>query len=754
MPRPKVSDENRRRVAHACDNCKRRKEKCDGANPCNLCRRRGREPECHYSDGPVRSNRVHKLKGSLDISHEAANTSDAEIAVESLLNLSSSRSSGRTPHSEGNRSNSISQAPVSKLARPLRDGKGQFMYLGDSVNLPFLQNVCRLVKSSIGNCSLTTDHFRHALVENTPATRPHASPEAYSDIKPSLGEAKDLVRHYLLATSGILDLFDPADIMQHLARWVNDASTETDFTSSIYYLVLAIGAQVRPGPGEGHEVAGEAYFNRGRHSVAANFMDDPSVFAVQSHALITMYMLTVCRRNGAFINLGIAVRAAYALGLHRSDISALFEGRERRTRERVWKTLRILDMFLSASLGRPLATSEVDGGNVSWTKPSRDYKDIQSDGRNLSTTLRICFLFERILNEVYCRREVMAHRVESISQQYRDWRVEFPISLKFDGLEQSDDSPNAALQQSIGITHLKTFYYWSIILLTRPFLVIKVSTQLKQKRKGTVVEEPALHSPTQTYADFCVDSAIRSMEVITELLRLPNVPKRMSFLINSIFVAMMVFGVACFGDFDKAFALNDSLERAKALLAYFGTYDPLSRRYHQIALYMHEAAVEYIRQRDQEQVDQRRHDVSHLFGNIITNGGPSKPGHEFLSSPLTPTSQQVAEKQDEQQMPPVTGGGISFYTSRPTSEQTNIMFTQGPSITTSGLLAATSQPVLQPQFYEPTEPMHGSFINIMSPDVSSIPSNSSYADDFPLFSLLTDFDPLISDEYMHIPLES
>jgi hypothetical protein len=33
------------------------------------------------------------------------------------------------------------------------------MYVGDSVNLPFLQNIRRLVKSSIGDCVLTTTLF-------------------------------------------------------------------------------------------------------------------------------------------------------------------------------------------------------------------------------------------------------------------------------------------------------------------------------------------------------------------------------------------------------------------------------------------------------------------------------------------------------------------------------------------------------------------------------------------------------------------
>ncbi|UZP35146.1 hypothetical protein NXS19_002962 [Fusarium pseudograminearum] len=51
MPTKKVSDAMRRRCVMACDNCKRRKERCDGNTPCRRCSERRPAAECHYS-GP------------------------------------------------------------------------------------------------------------------------------------------------------------------------------------------------------------------------------------------------------------------------------------------------------------------------------------------------------------------------------------------------------------------------------------------------------------------------------------------------------------------------------------------------------------------------------------------------------------------------------------------------------------------------------------------------------------------------------
>ncbi len=43
---------------------------------------------------------------------------------------------------------------------------------------------------------------------------------------------------------------------------------------------------------------------------------DPSLDMICIFLLMSMYMLGACRRNGAFMYLGVAARSAHALGLH------------------------------------------------------------------------------------------------------------------------------------------------------------------------------------------------------------------------------------------------------------------------------------------------------------------------------------------------------------------------------------------------------------------------------------------------------
>lgn len=67
MPRQRVDPLHRQRVAQACDSCKRRKEKCNGALPCEQCNSRRRKDCCY-----TKLNRTLAL--AKDVRNERANS--------------------------------------------------------------------------------------------------------------------------------------------------------------------------------------------------------------------------------------------------------------------------------------------------------------------------------------------------------------------------------------------------------------------------------------------------------------------------------------------------------------------------------------------------------------------------------------------------------------------------------------------------------------------------------------------------------
>lgn len=308
------------------------------------------------------------------------------------------------------------------------------------------------------------------MIETAPPLRFDNVQEPSLDLEDSLR----LADQFFLVASGIIDLFDPSWLTDELPAWIADSSRRAKLKSPIIYLALAIGAQGRARD-ESDEMVAEQCFGYGRHLAVLTFMDNPSLSTVQVFILITYYMLAACRRNGAFTNLGVAVRAAYALGIHRHETNVAFIQEEGISRERAWKTLRVCDLFLSASMGRLPATSETDC-SIPWalldSTANRESSTISSQVS--SAIFRICDVFERILVEVYSRRAVTLELAGSISRQHRQWTQELPKTLRIDGLQESHAARSLGLSPRLGSGIVTMAYYYSIILLTRPFLTFKV----------------------------------------------------------------------------------------------------------------------------------------------------------------------------------------------------------------------------------------------------------------------------------------
>ncbi|GLI80498.1 hypothetical protein PoHVEF18_008853 [Penicillium ochrochloron] len=642
MPRASTAPGARLRCRRACDSCKRRKQKCNGEQPCTICIQRNKEPECHFSDRPARLLKPESKDSTMLLSERILSSPQRETAMDRLLNSLEDRGMNLEQQVRDEKEGT---APVPKVARLLRDGQGKFMYIGDSASLSFLQSVRRVVSTSIGRCEFTEDNSRHSMLEafqSNPSTQPGPLIPP-----PSNEEAQRLAQQFVLATSPLLDLFDLEEFHPRLANWVGNPSGDEDTVSSIFYLVLAIGAQVS----DINQTLAEQYFSSGRQLAFSAFQETPSIHTIQSYILVSMYMLGACRRNGAFMNLGVALRAAYAVGIHRKDANALFCGRERRARERVWKSLRMMDLFLSASLGRPPATSDYDYDIRDDTLVSGDHQRNLTPDQQLSVAvISLCRIFERILTDVYMKQVISINVAEAISNQHRAWVRTLPTVLRM----QTERLDNKSMEESLAAAHVFGSYYWSIILLTRPFLVYRVAQYVKSKADpSSTTESRNSSSRISLFADACVYSALRGLDVVDDLGRFGSLPRRLPFLINSVFNSAVVLGAAFFADYDNLLPLEEGLNKAERFLGLFVPHDPHACRFLQIVKYLRGAVAEYIQRRNRTWMERRSRQVDQLFGQV---GGSTdstsplavrdlpQPGHrEPQQSPIVPSPSSSAK---------------------------------------------------------------------------------------------------------------
>jgi hypothetical protein len=90
------------------------------------------------------------------------------------------------------------------------------------------------------------------------------------------------------------------------------------------HLLIAIGAQCRGGRIGADLSRAAKHFCIARKAALAGMLEDPTVSVVRIFLLMAFYMLRACRRNSAFMYIGIASKAADIIGLHLSvDIKHL-----------------------------------------------------------------------------------------------------------------------------------------------------------------------------------------------------------------------------------------------------------------------------------------------------------------------------------------------------------------------------------------------------------------------------------------------
>ncbi|KAF5026480.1 hypothetical protein F66182_1467 [Fusarium sp. NRRL 66182] len=616
MPTRRVPGYERKRCAEACDNCKRRKQRCDGRRPCARCITRGLGDKCDgsHSSSTLAGQRI--VASSLPspdherLSNVTGQTTPAAVGTRPGLTSAEDTCADAGASSSPQLLSDTQPEQLPRMSRLVQDTRGEYMFIGDSATLSFLQNIRRIVRRSIGDCSLVDDPLRHGIVEASPETRRGWIMSSIQNPPPAQTEQEVdyLVKWYMQSVNCVLLLFDQKELDHGIRRWLEGGQDAADPASSVYYLVFAIGAQTGP---EDKDDLAESFFNYGRYLTVETLLEEPGIVTIQVLVLIAMYLLGASRRNAAFMYLGMGVRAAYAVGLHRHDISSLFSPNEGRAREQLWKGIRTLDLFMSASLGRPPSTSEL-----------RDTTNLD----NYSACNDLSMIFESILNDVYAKRMISPEILERISKHLRRWTAQCSKGLVGDGIEQEDlvRDQNGHEQPNIGLIHLKLTGHWTIMLLSLPFLHKAVSQHVEDTEKPLheIAKRPSSSNQALVYS--CLESAVRAVDLLQDLVRTGTISKRLPMAGNSAFVSGLVLGAAMFGDFDNSFPLEKSLSAARGILERFSRHDAVAKRHLTILDHLQCACDIYIDNRARLRMERQGNLVKGLFGSIHTIGQSSR----------------------------------------------------------------------------------------------------------------------------------
>ncbi|KAF3760702.1 hypothetical protein M406DRAFT_63880 [Cryphonectria parasitica EP155] len=632
MPRPKVRPQDRQRSVKACDACKASKKRCDANQPCRLCLKKGTQDTCTYT--PTARGKRSRY------SHSVIPQPPAVAVVNENVSTDANDPIQQPPRGPGYSSGSeISQQPQTQGAtedadsetddgpdprnsversaqqRPLMlsSSSGAKVFVGNTAALSFLRFLQKTLKLYVGPSGFTDGQHSHSWFE---LAGPEASGEDFRD---DLGEVEknDLVRCFLEASSGFLDLYTQDELAGLVKLSVREANTETSRPKGLVdraalaslYIIIAIGCQVR-GNSRDELVRASIYFAAGRQMAFEKMLENPTVNLVRAFILLAFYMCGACRRNSAFMYLGVASKSADILGLHAATQHKHMSKEEQSTRLRVAKSVRVFDIICSSILGRrssapSLQTADITSGDVDQNLQVASHRSLA-----LRATYESCSILETVIGEFADEGNLKPSSAEHYLQLLREWSQMLPVALRQRPGKAHDprqEDYSSYREKMIANIHTAGSYYFGIICASRQFLIQHIMPRLRgnsshfRKRRQHDTSEPPISS-TETVIELsraCIGAATLMAQMCQEAIDAGVFLGNMCIIKAWVFAAGLVLGFALLAD-DSDTDARDAFHSSRNVLSHIGRLSPQADQYHKILSAFSDAIDNYRRQMRQE----------------------------------------------------------------------------------------------------------------------------------------------------------
>ncbi|KAF6834287.1 fungal specific transcription factor domain-containing protein [Colletotrichum musicola] len=472
--------------------------------------------------------------------------------------------------------------------RMLQDPTGRLLYVGDSASLAYLQLIRMIVEASTGPSDFTLDPSRHKIMEATIAMPANIRPP---HILPDRETADALVDSFFTNTHGLIEIFNRPAFEKSLDACYSDPLAAQSSFLCLLYLTFAIGmALATPLPNS----KADAIFKKLRSDEfdraelffrSAKALGDPisgfedaDFWSVQALSLMAVYMLAVSKRNAAYAYFGMAVRSGFALGLHRvHENHFIFKSDEIRLRRNLWRSLFVLDRFLAASLGRPVAIDEEECSSdallVFEKTPAGELHQVKNPHDGLDAAVRSCRIIGQLLKKIYARRRISVRLTSEIWEQCSAWHSSLSPELSSRRVAADPSSP----AQGIAALHVNLLYCHSIILLTRPFFICFLS-KVHNERNNLSLPVPRWINRMSKYCEACLSAANQTIILVQRAFESNYLPQRNPFVLYFLFAASLIVLSNEFAALYPNPTYGTSISNTISIMNYCATSDPQANR--------------------------------------------------------------------------------------------------------------------------------------------------------------------------------
>ncbi|KAJ5279909.1 transcriptional regulatory protein GAL4 [Penicillium angulare] len=512
----------RRRAVLACHSCRHRKSRCDGGRPCTQCKELG--CDCVYQDVGASNNLTVEKSYLARLEHRIQ---DIEASIRRLEQSQGETPSpttvnGSTPalkQTTGNGREAFQMskpdhhAPSSHAIAPggraefgeidtsenSIDGMGAMNFTDEedcpSSNIAFMRHISRALargsQQRNGITSISSPQIGGGML-NVSRSCPspgdsRSKPSATGKVEinifalPSEQRTWHLVQIYFEKTGQLLPFIHESSFCETYFRMKEDNFKRVRRTwLGLLNIILAIATSLHT---EGDLPAGQRIQESDIHFQRANGLCDKdskrnaSLEMVQYLLVLGQYLQGTQKSVQAWTTHGLAISAAFQLGLHSPEANRRFSPVESEIRKRTWYGCILLDRTLSMTFGRPCTIPE------SYVKLDMPVKDMQvlanSSQSDAHPQLDGWFFTAAIQNLGFEHPPTAANAVPQIlegERQLEEWRFSIVPSLGIrlwhepllsKNLAQLD--PESTIRHRFGIV-LSVRYHNLRILLYRRFL--------------------------------------------------------------------------------------------------------------------------------------------------------------------------------------------------------------------------------------------------------------------------------------------
>ncbi|ORX99110.1 hypothetical protein K493DRAFT_313350 [Basidiobolus meristosporus CBS 931.73] len=487
--------QKRQRVSKACDNCRRKKVRCDGLQPtCSNCgalsldctylettRKRGPPKGYieaienklhrleHLLSGLVQSdpraaecvlNELQKVEGLDDVRLRLASRArpsefhELRKRDEERLKTITQSEKSSASSTEGRGVWDLVMEALSDEANQLTlEDQGRVRYMGFSSGFYLLQNSAK---------------YQDGLFRMKPLTQ---SPPDSKDTELNPFVLAIVLEIYFRHINPIIPLLHKEEFA---AKLRNDAQElPLLLLNAMFALAANLSSEARWL--EKENARSEIFYKRAKRLLDQSY-DVTSLQNVQALVLLSHYFHITHGSMKSWVYSGMAIRLAEDLGLHRNpdrwQIKTLSDS-VKEARKRTWWSCYVMDRSASASMGRPLC---IDDRHCDTSFPQIPTEELCESGTRMDVFVEVIKLHEifgRIMNNVYAIR---THPTQNpfkseailleLDSALHKWLVELPPDLQYNPQQYFNGKKPA----SNVIVYLHVLYHSALVLLHRPYI--------------------------------------------------------------------------------------------------------------------------------------------------------------------------------------------------------------------------------------------------------------------------------------------